>query len=159
MTLRFTSSSLLREVLVGFELSVCSISFVFKIVSAFRNCLCVQKLNFYRTFDIDDNTDLSFGLGFGGDAVDAHFEDVVVAHLQKFTDFAVSSAWDIAELVFAKVDGNCVGVELVFVFQNQRELFSNFELVQNDAAVPIGEAGYGKCVVVSSDLFHTLHKF
>lgn len=91
--------------------------------------------------DADGEVHLVFGVGVGGDAVDAAFEDVGPAHLQKGGQLRVVAARDepqeIVLVVFVEDDLYGVGVVRVLYVPLETQGLTNTQIVPYEVGIVV----------------------
>jgi hypothetical protein len=76
-----------------------------------------------------------------------------MAEFKKFADFVVGVAGNKSKFGFAVINGYRIGVELVVFLPIESEFSADFQFIENQASLPIGEACNVEVNVVSFSLF------
>jgi hypothetical protein len=80
--------------------------------------------------------------------LDAPLEDVGITEVEELGDSLVLLAWDVPDMSVAKEDGNGFVVVNILVLAYQTDLLTDFELVEDLAAIAIGE----RCYVAAEEM-------
>jgi hypothetical protein len=84
-----------------------------------------------------DNPNLLFGMFPGRDPVDFCAKKLIMPQKQEFMEILVAVPWNIAQLVFLKINRDGIGVKLVLRFRLQCERRPDFQPVKNIRALII----------------------